>query len=188
MTRARRSILPAAWLLLWTTLAQATTLARLTLDDLVAASAVVARVHCLGSESRWEGGEIWTFTNFEVLETIKGAAPRLIAVRLPGGQVDHWISTVEGVPRFRPGERAIVFLERTRAGDFTIVSWVQGTFRIHRDARTGRESVTQDSSAFAVFDPATREFRPSGIRKLPLEVFRQRLAEAVERTRNGKQP
>jgi hypothetical protein len=169
-------------------LAQATTLERLSLGELVAASNAVARVRCLGRESRWEGGEIWTFTSFEVFETMKGAVPRLITVRLPGGKVGHLVSKVDGVPRFQPGEEAFLFLERTRAGDFAVTTWVQGTFRIHRNAHTGRESVTQDSSAFAVFDPATRQFRPVGIRKLALETFRRHLAEAVERERNGRQP
>ncbi len=178
----------AALLLLGATLGQATTIARLGLDDLAAASDVVARVHCLSNETRWEAGEIWTFARFEVMETMKGAAPRLITVRLLGGRVGHLISTVDGVPRFRPGEEAILFLERTRAGDFSVLSWVQGTFRIHRDPQTGGESVAQDSSAFAVFDPATRQFRPVGIRKMPLEAFKQRLAEAIAKSQNRRQP
>ena len=168
--------------------AGATTLARMSLDELVGTAGVVARVHCLGNESRWEGGEIWTLTSFEVLETLKGVAPRLITVRLLGGQAGQLISTVDGAPRFRPGEEAVLFLERTRAGDFSVTSWVQGTFRIRRDEHTGQESITQDSSAWGVFDPATRKFRAAGIRKLPLEVFKQRVTEALERQRNGRQP
>ncbi len=168
--------------------ARATTLARMTLNELVAAAEVVARAQCLGSESRWEGGEIWTFTTFELTETLKGVAPRLLTVRLLGGRAGHLISTVDGVPRFRPGEEAILFLERTPAGDFSVTGWVQGTFRIRRDAQTGEESVTQDSSRFGVFDPATRRFRVAGIRQLPLEVFKQRVAEALERQANGRQP
>src|SRR5713226_8788547 len=118
---------------------------------------------------------------------MKGAAPRLITVRLPGGRVGHLQSFVDGAPRFQPGEEVILFLERTRAGDFSVTSWVQGTFRIHRDASTGRGSVTQDSSGFAVFDPATRKFRSAGVRNLPLEQFKQRVAEAVERRASGRQ-
>lgn len=186
--RRRCALQATLFFLIATALAQATTLERLTLDELVAASNAVARVRCLGTESRWEGGEIWTFTSFEVVETMKGAVPGLITVRLPGGQVGHLVAKVDGVPRFHPGEEAFLFLERTRAGNFAVTTWVQGTFRIHRNAHTGRESVTQDSSAFAVFDPATRQFRPTGIRKLPLELFQRRLAEAVERGQNGRQP
>ena len=94
---------------------------------------------------------------------------------------------MDGAPRFQPGEEVILFLERTRAGDFSVTSWVQGTFRIHRDPSTGQGSVTQDSSGFAVFDPATRKFRSAGVRNLPLEQFKQRVAEAVERRASGRQ-
>ena len=168
--------------------ARATTLARMNLDELAAAADAVVHVQCLQNESRWEGSEIWTFTSFEVVETMNGAVPRFLSVRLLGGRVGHLISTVSGVPRFVPGEEAILFLERTRAGDFSVTGWVVGTFRIHRDGRTGKQRVTQDSSSIAVFDAATRGFRAAGIRNLPLEEFRQRVAAAVERARTGRQP
>lgn len=184
----RQIVSTALAVLLGATAARATTLARMNLDELAAAASVVARVHCLGNESRWEGREIWTFTNFEVMEAIKGTVPRLITVRLLGGQVGHLHSTVDGVPRFRPDEEVILFLEPTPAGDFSVTSWVQGTFRIHRDAHTGQESVTQDSSAFPVLDPVTRQFRTAGIRNLPLEAFKQRVAAALEQQQSGRRP
>ena len=166
----------------------ATTLARMSLDELATAADVVARVRCLGNESKWERGEIWTLTGFEVMETLKGTVPRLITVRLLGGRVDHLISTVDGAPRFGPGEEVFLFLERTRDGEFSVTGWVQGTFRIHRDAGTGQESVTQDSGAASVFDPSTRRFRATAIRKLPVEAFKHRLAEALERQQSRRRP
>ncbi len=185
----RRNILWAALLTLTVVgLARATTLARMNLDELAATADAVVHVRCLQNESRWEGGEIWTFTSFEVVETLKGAVPRLLSVRLLGGQVGHLISSVSGVPRFAPGEEAILFLERTRAGDFSVTGWVVGTFRIRRDGGSGEQRVTQDSSGIAVFDAATRGFRAAGIRNLPLEEFRRRVVRAVEHARTGRQP
>lgn len=185
----RRNILCTALLtLVMAIAARATTLARMNLDELAAAAEAVVHAQCLGNASRWEGGEIWTFTSFEVMETMKGAVPRLLTVRLLGGQVGHLVSTVSGVPRFVPGEEAILFLERTRVGDFSVTGWAVGTFRIHRDARSGKQRVTQESSSVAVFNPATLTFRAAGIRNLPLDEFRRRLAAAVERVRDGRQP
>ncbi len=163
-----------------------TTLARMSLEELATAAHVIVRARCLENETRWENGEIWTFASFEVMETIKGAAARRITVRLLGGQVGYLISTVNGVPRFRPDEDVILFLERTPAGVFGVTSWLQGTFRIHRDARTGAEMVTQDSSGIGAYDPATRRFHASGIRNLPLEAFRERLTQALERRGQGR--
>jgi hypothetical protein len=163
---------------------RATTLARLSLEQLAAGSDAIARVRAVRAESRWEYGSIWTITTFDVVETFKGSLPGQIAVRLPGGRVGHLISTVEGTPKFAPGNETVAFLQQSTAGGFTIAGWVQGNFRISRDARSGGEIVTQDSSAFAVFDAATRTFRVQGIRRLPIEEFRACLAAAVSRNSN----
>jgi hypothetical protein len=161
---------------------RATTLARLSLDQLAAGSDAVARVRCAGAESRWENGSIWTVTAFDVVETEKGSLPPEITVRLPGGRVGHLTATVAGTPKFNPGDEAVVFLEGSGAGEFTVAGWVEGTFRIARDPRTRGETVTQDSSAFAVFDTATRKFRAEGIRRMPMAEFRARIAAAIARS------
>jgi len=158
---------------------RATTLVRLSLDQLAAGSDAVARVNFSTAESRWENGTIWTITTAKVMETMKGNLPGEISVRLPGGRVGHLTATVEGTPRFHPGDDAIVFLQRSPAGGFTVAGWVEGTFRISRDPRTGNQTVTQDSSAFAVFDPATRKFSTEGVHRMPMDEFRGRLATAV---------
>jgi hypothetical protein len=133
------------------------------------------------AESRWENGSIWTVTTFDVMETLKGQLPGQIEVRLPGGRVGHLTSAVEGTPKFNPGSEAVVFLQRSPAGGFTVAGWVEGSFRISRDPRTGIETVTQDSCAFAVFDTAARAFRTEGIRRMPIEEFRARIAASVAR-------
>jgi hypothetical protein len=161
---------------------RATTLVRLSLDQLAAGSDAVARVNFSSAETRWENGTIWTITKVKVVETMKGNLPGEISVRLPGGRVGHLTATVEGTPRFHPGDDAIVFLKISRAGGFTVAGWVEGTFRILRDPRTGNQTVTQDSSAFAVFDPATRTFRTEGVHRMPMDEFRARLASALARS------
>src|SRR6202158_59349 len=181
-----------AVLLFAATSIHATTLARMSLDQLASAADAVARVRCTSVESRQENGEIWTVTNFEVAETMKGALPARITVRLPGGRVGHLTATVDGTPKFKSGDEAIVFLERdsggfqrepgpARAAGFTVAAWVEGTFRIGRDPQTGLETVTQDSSSFAVFDTATRAVRTEGVRRMPVELFHERVAAAVTR-------
>jgi hypothetical protein len=160
---------------------RATTLARLSLDQLAAGSDAVARLRFVRAESRWENGSIWTVTTFDVVETLKGQLPGQIEVRLPGGRVGHLTSTVAGTPKFHPGSEVVVFLQRSPAGGFTVAGWVEGSFRISRDPRTGIETVTQDSSAFAVFDTAARAFRTEGIRRMPIEEFRARIAASVAR-------
>jgi len=176
------AILAAAWP------AAATTLVRMSLDELARAAGLVVRARCVSTESRWENGEIWTLATFEVSEALKGVPATRVQVRLLGGQVGHFKSTVDGVPRFQAGEEAYLFLEQAPQGDYFVTSWVQGTFRIRRDARTRQETVTQDTSGLAVFDPTTRQFRPGGVRRLPVEEFRQLVRDAVARAERGRQP
>ncbi len=146
------------------------------------AADTVVRARCVSTQSNWVHGSIWTVTEFAVLENFKGAAQGRIAVRLPGGRVGHMTMNVEAAPRFQPGEEGVLFLEKTGSGDYSVVSWAQGTFRIRRNVPSGGDMVTQDSSAVAVFDGATRQFRSEGIRNLPLEQFRQRLSGALAGT------
>ena len=186
MNRRRFFCMPMAAALCLALTATATTIVKMDLAELTSAASVVARGRCLASEARMDGGYIWTFTTFEVTETLKGSTPRQITVRLIGGKVGHMKSTVDGVPQFQRDEDVFLFLEPTREGDLSVTSWVQGTFRVRLDPQTGKESVTQDTASMAVFDPVTRQFKPNGVRDMPVETFRQRVREAIERQRTGK--
>jgi hypothetical protein len=160
--------------------ANGTTLARLRFEDLAQQSTAVARLRCLGSEFRWDRGELWTETRFEVLERNKGLLPGLVTVRTMGGIAGHLHSHVEGVPIFRPGEEVYLFLWERLGEPYRVLGWAQGTFRIARNADTGNETVTQDSANAPIFDPRTRTFRHGGIRNLPVEIFQLKLRHALE--------
>jgi hypothetical protein len=163
-------------------IASATTLERMSVAKMTQAARLVVRAQCLANSASWDDGEIWTFTSFEVEDSWKGApsgAAQQITVRLLGGSVGNLQSTVSGVPRFRPGEEVILFLQPIARGDYSIVSWVQGTFRIHRDARSGAETVVQDTAAFDTYDPATRQFDSEGIRNLSVAALHLRVQSAL---------
>jgi hypothetical protein len=173
-------ILFLAGLALLAIAANATTLSRLRFEELVNQATAVARVRCIGVESHWQRGEIWTEARFEVVEVNKGLLSGVVSVRMLGGQVGNVHSHVEGVPAFRPGEEAYVFLWGHEGEPFRVLGWSQGTFRIPRDARTGVEHVTQDSAAAPIFDPRTQQFRYGGIRNLPVAIFQLKLRKALE--------
>lgn len=158
---------------------QATTLLRLDLDQLARAADAVARVRCTETVTYVERGNVWTRTEFTLLEALKGSPPSRLTVRLPGGRSGHIVVSIEAVPAFHAGEEGVLFLEKLPAGDYSVTGWALGTFRIHRNERTGEETITQDSSALAVFDPASRKFVTEGIRDLPLREFRRRLTRAL---------
>ena len=164
---------------------EATTLQRMSLDQLARAADTVVRARCVGSTARWENGAIWTFSEFEVVKRFRGEAPARFQIRLPGGRIGGIATHVEDVPQFRAGDEAVLFLEPRPDGNYGVTAWVEGTFRIRKASGDGREFVTQDSSGIAVFDPATRRFRSEGVRNLPWNEFRQRLSNALSAARNG---
>jgi len=164
--------------------AGATTLTKLHLYELLDKSTAVARLRCLGSESFWDRGEIWTNTNFEVVGQIKGHLPGRVVVRMIGGHLGHLTSRVDAAPTFQRGEEVYLFLWGPASENLGIVGWAQGTFRIARDARTGMERVTQDSAEIPVYHPLTNEYSRSGIQNMPLPEFLEKLRR--EFVRAGK--
>jgi hypothetical protein len=177
---SRRSVVFAfCSFLLLCNAAAPTTLAHMSIEKLTQASRLIIRARCVENSSAWDAAEIWTFSTFEPSEIWKGSSRQRVSVRLLGGRVGNLTSNVSGVPRFRAGEEVVLFLTPTARGDFSVVSWVQGTFRIHRDPRSGAETVTQDSASFDTFDPSTKKFTPSGIRDLPLDELRAQVAAAA---------
>ena len=157
----------------------ATTLMHMSVARMTDAADVVIHAQCVGSATGWDAGEIWTFTSFQTVEVWKGAAAAHITVRLLGGRAGNLASSVPGVPRFQPGEEVVLFLQATGRGDYSIVSWVQGTFRIRRDSRSGKKSAAQDTADFPTFDPATRQFVASGVRGVPIDVLRAQVDAAL---------
>ncbi len=157
----------------------ATTLERMSLRRMTQITKTIARVRCISNATIWDSGEIWTMTTFDVEQNWRGTLPSQIKVRLLGGKVGGITSTVPGVPRFSPGEEAVLFLERTQQGDLSVVSWEQGVFRIRRNNRGADESVTQDTASFAILDPRTRRMQMAGISRMPLTDFRAEVENAI---------
>ena len=92
----------------------------------------------------------------------------------------HLQSRVEGTPEFRVGEEAYLFLWGS-SPRFTVLGWSQGTFRIRKNARTRKETVTQDSAQTAIFDTQTKEFTQQGVRNLRIDIFREKIQAELRR-------
>ena len=54
------------------------------------------------------------------------------------------------------------------------------TGSIGLNATTGEETITQDTAAFPVFDPASQRFETTGIRKMPVSAFRSLVLASAE--------
>jgi hypothetical protein len=168
------SILLALILLFTGSAARSTTLVRMSVAQMTQTAQLVVRARCVANSVRWDHGEIWTFTSFTVEETWKGPFNsffnQYLTIRLLGGTIGQFTSNVSGVPRFSPSEEVVLFLEPVDPqGSYSVVSWLQGTFRVHEDLRTGQQVAVQDSASFDTFEASTRDFRASGLRNIRIE-------------------
>lgn len=162
-----------------------TTFARMSLEQLSTAAPLIVRARCQGSIVVTERAEIWTITSFEVREVWKGSAPQTVRVRLLGGRTAQYTSHVEGIPRFQAGEDVVLFLTPSRAGNYSVTSWEQGTFRIHRGASDVAAVVTQDTAAFSPHEfsasAGARKKDDGRVRGLALDEFRRRVLDSIRR-------
>ncbi|HEY0712883.1 MAG TPA: hypothetical protein VGF45_09435 [Polyangia bacterium] len=107
--------------------------------DLTALTTVADRIvvaEVLSVTSRWETGRrrIVTSVEINVAESWKGSVPssRRITVLQPGGQVGDIEMKVYGLPLFREGERAVLFLRGGESAS-TVVGFSEGMRRLTPD-------------------------------------------------------
>jgi hypothetical protein len=135
--RQRAVLRRAGPLLLFASLASATTLVHLDVGALTRASTRVARARVDAISSRWaEPGRIVTEVQLTRLETWSGSDLPSLRVLLPGGEVDGIAQRLEGVPTFRPGEDLVLFLAARGPAQTSqahqLVGLSEGVWRVER--------------------------------------------------------
>lgn len=180
----RTALLSLAFFILLVPVARATTLVRLSLEQLSQAATVVVRGRVLAQESRWNQAhtQIVTWTSVQITQSLKGAPPSLVAIEQPGGTVGNVHVRVAGTVFFNPQEEFFFFLEPARgdASRFLLVGMLQGAYRIVRDPRNGEEHVIHPLSGFAVSKRGLLDEagRAGGV---PEPLFRRELQNALAR-------
>jgi len=155
------------------TATQATTVERLSLEDLTARSQSIVQGTVRGSRSYWspDGKLILTSTTIDVTETIKGQSARSMEVTTVGGQVGDAVLHVGGMPAFVPGESTIVFVERS-AGYLIVLGLGQGKFTV--------------SNGEVANSPAELTFpdgKPARMSRMSEQTFKSQIRSMVDRTR-----
>ena len=160
----------------------ATTVEKLTLDDLVQKSGRIIVGKCISRESRWNDRNtlILTTARFAVSEPIKGSSDTFVEVVTVGGTIDGITQTVSGMPVFEPEEQVLLFLEPSKNGQWQPLGLSQGKFRILRNRQTGEEEVFHSLSGLDLYDPAGRnlsqEEKPS---RAPLKPMLEKIRRMV---------
>lgn len=168
--------------------ANATTLVRMSLEQLSQAASDIVRGHVVSQEMRWNetNTQIMTLTNIAVDQRIKGRTPAVV-VEQPGGTVGNTRSRVAGTVHFRQGEDYVLFLEPSRAypARRLVVEMMQGAYRIYRDPTTNEERVIQPLSKSVERDqvdaaePAEPAANAGRAETIPLNQFNPQLSLAI---------
>ena len=110
----------------------ATTVARLTLEQLVQSADLIVQGRVESVESQWDQQRrlIFTYISIRVDEPLKGGNPQSVVVRQVGGIAGAIQMSIAGAPQFKSGESAIVFLKHLDGGVFQVVGMNQGLYEI----------------------------------------------------------
>ncbi len=162
--RAKRGISPGSVLvLLLLTLmaapASATTLVRMSLDQLAEATTEIVRAHVVSQQTTWnpQHTRIYTYTTLALDQTYKGDPPSFPVIQQPGGTVGKTRVFVAGTVQFHTQTGYLLFLERSSAdaSKFLLVGMVQGAYRIYRDEKTQEEKLILPLGSLTRGSPAS---------------------------------
>jgi len=119
--------------------AGATTLLKMSMDDLIVQSTAIVRAKITGSRTASTGKDIYTYYQLQVSESLKKGAILPVEFAVPGGVYGNLRQIGVGSPEFTQGQEYVLFLWTGRSGMTQVIGLSQGSF-----------SLTQDSSGATV--------------------------------------
>jgi hypothetical protein len=169
--------------LVFSTQAGATTLLKTDLQELSSTSDVVVRGTVKRVESRWtkDGSRIVTDIDVEVREAMKGAPPKTVTIRQPGGVVGDIGQKVSGLASFQEGEDVVVFLEKKPGNAFDVRGWAQGKYKIAKGA-DGKAlmAIPERVEETMLLDPQTRKPVAPNVEPIQLDALRAQVKASLK--------
>ncbi|MSP56988.1 MAG: hypothetical protein EXR69_15505 [Myxococcales bacterium] len=179
------SALLAAPVMLSTT-AHATSIAPLSLEQLVDGSDLIVRGNVTDV---WTGSDrmgLTTHILVRVEKTLKGTAAADIEIVVPGGTIDGSTSYVDGAPRYGVGEHVLLLLNARSDGTYLNVAMASGKYTIRQNPADGSDMVVQ---FFVPYDRAwDHRFipNPAVADRISLSAMETRLTDRVTLGWDGK--
>src|SRR3954471_23265600 len=131
--------------------ARATTVIPPTFDELVTKAEMIFEGTVTGSRSEWTGEgsnrHIVTYISFKIEDAIKGAPGSDYTIRMFGGTVDGQTMEVSDAPRFKVGDRDILFVENNGTQFIPLVGIMHGRFHVQADENGANEKIAKDNGA-----------------------------------------
>lgn len=166
---------------------EATTLLRMSVEDMTAASEAVVVGEVTDLKSSWNEAQttIYTMVIFKVDQCLSGTCGDTIMIKQRGGTVGEMTLQIPGMPKFSKGQKALLFLEPDPEGVpgfYYVVGMCQGIFDIQTDGQTGKLVAEQQGGAALAevdADGVIRILGPQAPAKLPLVKLIKRIKHAA---------
>ena len=131
--------------------ARATTVIPPTFDELVTKAEMIFEGTVTGSRSEWTGEgsnrHIVTYISFKIEDAIKGAPGSDYTIQMFGGTVDGETMEVSDAPRFKVGDRDILFVENNGTQFIPLVGIMHGRFHVQANGNGADEKIAKDNGA-----------------------------------------
>ncbi len=161
-----------------TTSLPATTLERLSLDEMITKSTAIVRGKVLSLRAEARGPVIYTHFAVEVLERWKGPEAARVEVALPGGSMPGQQQSFAGTPALVPGREYVLFLWTGKSGMTHVIGLSQGVFSLKSDGKGGMVAARSASSE-AMLDSRTGRMVNDVSIQMGLGELRSRVAVVV---------
>jgi hypothetical protein len=140
-------------------------------------------------ESRWmstaQGPAIFTRVTFKVERTLKGELGIQTTLEFLGGTVGEDRMEVSGMPKFRVGDRDVIFADERGRPISPVIGFAYGRFRVLQDPASRRESMArynyQPFASVGDLDPSSTAAPVPSARAMTLGAFADEITKAVRR-------
>lgn len=163
-----------AFLVLAAAFCGATTLEKLTVEQMAQKATAVVRARATVSSTVQRGPVIYTVYRLQVSEVLKGALPAA-EVYVPGGAYGRYRQSIAGSPVLAPGVEYVLFLWASPRGLVQVIGLSQGVFEIRPGA--GQSLLVRGKVEAEFVDRTGRAVEDNGVR-LSLESLREAIARA----------
>jgi hypothetical protein len=119
-------------------------------ETLVDRAELIFTGRALGQRSEWRtidgSRSIVTVVSFHVETVHKGKADSKVALQFLGGTIGNVTMDVAEMPRFTPGERAVLFVEGNGVTASPIIGFYHGRFPIRKSPEEAEEILRHDGA------------------------------------------
>lgn len=159
--------------------AGATTLEKLSVEEMVQKSTAVVRARAGAASAVQRGSMIYTVYRLQVSEVLKGTVSPSAEVYVPGGTYGRYRQSIAGSPVLEPGREYVLFLWASPRGLVQVIGLSQGVFQV-KTAAGGEVLLVRGKIEAEFVNRMGRAVEDSGER-LSLARLRDMIARAAAR-------